>query len=156
MTTAITTAEEKELAQYESVIQSGLQTFAEVGNALMAIRDARLYRTDHPTFEAYCRDRWGFSRVRAHQLIDASQVMGVLTMVNKPTSERQARPLARLPEDEQAGAHSTRPPILAPLRLRGLRSERFQAGARVSDKGTMAGRLVASGGLWWLNSGDHP
>ena len=44
-------------------------TFIEVGKALLAIRDAKLYRKTHKTFEAYCRDRWEMSRPRAYQLI---------------------------------------------------------------------------------------
>lgn len=50
-----------------------------------------------------CRERWGFSRVRAHQLIGAAEtVTGLLTTVNTPMpgSERQARAL---------GADSDRP-----------------------------------------------
>lgn len=48
------------------------------------------------------------SRVRAHQLIEAAQVvenLSLLTVVNKlPATERQARPLATLTPPEQVEA----------------------------------------------------
>jgi len=56
----------------------GLATFVEVGQALMKIRDARLYRETHETFESYCRERWGWSRRHANRTIQAAEVAGVL------------------------------------------------------------------------------
>lgn len=53
-------------------------------------------RETHDTFEAYCRERWGFSRQRAHQIVEAAKVAEVLsTIVNTrlPTNEAQAREL---------------------------------------------------------------
>ena len=58
--------EAEKLARHEQVIERGLATFVEVGEALSEIRDARLYRESHTTFEAYCRERWGFTDRRAH------------------------------------------------------------------------------------------
>lgn len=43
----VSTEERNELAQHEGVIERGLKTFVDVGNALLAIRDKRLYRQDH-------------------------------------------------------------------------------------------------------------
>lgn len=46
----------------------------DVGQALARIRDGRRYRLEgFDTFEDYCRERWGFSRVRAHQMIEAKE-----------------------------------------------------------------------------------
>ena len=69
--TALTTAESKTLADHESTIERGLKTFYAVGNALLAIRDDRLYRQTHKTFEAYCRDRWDMGRNYVNKLITA-------------------------------------------------------------------------------------
>ena len=44
--------------ELEHIIQLGLGTFYYVGSALLEIRDSRLYRSTHATFEDYCRDRW--------------------------------------------------------------------------------------------------
>jgi len=101
---ALTTIETNRLSTCEAVIERGLKTFYEVGAALAEIRDARLYRQSHGTFEDYCRERWGMTRRRANQLIEATSIYDTIgdlgTMV--PTSERQIRPLAGLTPTEQA------------------------------------------------------
>lgn len=101
---ALTTDERSDLAQLEAVIERGMNTFIEVGAALAAIQERKLYRSDHGTFEDYCRSKWGFSRQRAYQLTAAAEA--VTTMVDiglpAPTSERQARELTRIPEPERA------------------------------------------------------
>lgn len=95
-------AEANRLAELETVIARGLATFVDVGNALLAIRDARLYRGTHDTFEDYCRERWGMSRIHAHRLIEAAEVSeNLLPMGNMPTNERQIRPLAKLEPEQQ-------------------------------------------------------
>jgi len=105
MTTALllSITEEQELAAHEAIIERGLKAFVDVGQALLAIRDARLYRAQFGTFEDYCRDRWGMSRIHAHRLIEAAGVTeNLLPMGNiLPESERQARPLTQLPPDVQ-------------------------------------------------------
>ena len=64
------------LTDCEATIERGLQTFVEVGTALLTIRDRRLYRAQYKTFEDYCQERWGMSRPRAYQMIDAAAVGG--------------------------------------------------------------------------------
>ena len=75
----------------------------DVGNALLAIRDGRLYREQHGTFEEYCKEKWGFNASRARQLIGAAAIVENLKSVTivTPATESQARPLAKLPPDEQ-------------------------------------------------------
>jgi hypothetical protein len=87
--------ERASLAAHEAVIERGLKTFVEVGNALLAIRDGRLYREGWGTFEEYCRERWAISRIHAHRMIAAAGVAeALLPMGNiQPGNERQARPL---------------------------------------------------------------
>jgi hypothetical protein len=91
------------LVELERKIERGLGTFIEVGEALMEIRDSRLYRGEHGTFEDYCRKEWKMSRPRVYQLIGAAEVATRLsTVVDKPpTSERQARPLTKLEAEQQ-------------------------------------------------------
>ncbi len=88
------------LAELEARIEHGLDTFVDVGLALLEIRDRRLYRESHATFEDYCRERWAFTRRRANQLIGAAGVIGVLgtTVPN----EAQAREFSPLREDPEA------------------------------------------------------
>jgi hypothetical protein len=94
------------LAELETIIEKGLQTFMEVGSALFEIRDSRLYRNTHDSFESYLRERWNMSRQRAYQLIEASEVARNLSTVvdTLPTNERQMRPLAGLEPDQQRDA----------------------------------------------------
>jgi hypothetical protein len=81
---ALSVNERTEFQQLETVIQTGLQ----MGNALMEIRDRRLYRESHMTFEDYCNERWQFSARQANRLIGAAQVVENL------------RPIGPLPENE--------------------------------------------------------
>lgn len=91
------------LAVLEDTIERGLGTFVEVGNALLEIRDSRLYREAHSTFEDYCRERWGMQRAHAYRMIDAAVVVGNLSPIGDihPASESVVRPLASLPADVQ-------------------------------------------------------
>jgi hypothetical protein len=96
--------DETETLQYcEHVIAEGIQTFVDVGRALLVIRDQRLYRQSHATFEVYCRERWELSRTYAYQLVEASQVVDHVSAVSDvvPANEAQARPLASLPPERQ-------------------------------------------------------
>lgn len=93
-----------ELERCEVVIKQGLQTFVEVGQALLTIRDKRLYRSGFKTFEEYCDVKWEIGRGRVYQLIGAAQVISNLsTRVDiLPKNEKEARSLAGLePEIQQ-------------------------------------------------------
>ena len=80
------------LQKLEAVIERGLRTFVEVGAALLEIREGRLYRATHVTFEEYCKERWGWNRDYANKQIRAAQVVQNLdTNVSKPQTEAQAR-----------------------------------------------------------------
>ena len=105
--TALTTSERSRLDECESVIERGLKTFVDVGRALLEIRDSGLYREKYGTFEDYCRERWGVSKMHAYRLMDASSVVANLEsnqLVTFPTNEAQARPLTQLPAEQQAEA----------------------------------------------------
>lgn len=83
------------------VPKRGLSNFIEVGEALAEIRDARLYRVEHGTFEDYCRKKWGFTRMQASRLIGAAEVCNQLVTDQPPKTESQARPLTKLETPEQ-------------------------------------------------------
>jgi hypothetical protein len=67
--TGLTRTDQGRLEELEAVIDAGLPTFQSVGRALLEIRDKKLYRVSHPTFEDYCQSRWGISRQWANRLI---------------------------------------------------------------------------------------
>jgi phage N-6-adenine-methyltransferase len=98
----LTVAECDRLTALEQTIERGLQTFVEVGNALLEIRDSRLYK-QFGTFEDYCRERWGMQRNYANKMIAAAEVVGNLGTIVPilPVTESQARPLTALEPDLQ-------------------------------------------------------
>lgn len=100
----LTVAEVDCLADCEQRIERGLKTFVEVGTALATIRDNRLYRAEHGTFEDYCQARWGFTRQRAHQITSAAEIASSMFDAGLPAPDnaRQAAELARVPEPERA------------------------------------------------------
>lgn len=93
----ITMAESKRLVELEEIIESGVTTFIKVGEALAEIRDNRLYKASHATFEDYCQGEWQMSRFNAYNLIKSSAAaVNVDQGKQGPMNERQARPLAKL------------------------------------------------------------
>lgn len=107
-----------DLEELESIIASGLRTFVDVGQALTRIRDGELYKATHRTFETYCSERWGFKRSYAYDLMKSAAVAENVRHggqeLPQPSTERQARELAKLPTEEQpkawAEAVATAPP----------------------------------------------
>lgn len=114
MSTAIlSTVERRNLRQLEESIQAGVAAYIVAGKALKTIRDERLYRETHRSFEGYITDRWGFSRQHAHRLIQSVDVAETVTQgrlsgpdgdeaIPIPPTERAARELGKLPKDDQA------------------------------------------------------
>jgi hypothetical protein len=99
--------EQAELTACEAVIEMGWRTFVDVGLALARIRDAKLYRTEYGSFEAYCQEKWQFKRVYAHYLISAAQVFQHLFTnceQRKPERESQVRPLIGLTQAQAQAA----------------------------------------------------
>jgi hypothetical protein len=92
----LTVSEGRLLSDLEKTIEAGKQTFVDVGLALTQIRNDRLYRATHGSFQCYCEERWNFSRVQAHRLIDAANVVSALPIGNSVGTESQARELAKV------------------------------------------------------------
>lgn len=98
MSCELTEVEISSLQDCERRIQQGLKTFVEVGEALITIRDGRLYRDTHGTFEVYCSEKWGMTRRYANLLIESSETVAVLGTIvpTLPSTESQVRPLTPL------------------------------------------------------------
>ncbi len=106
-TDQLTAAEREELRSLEADIEAGAQAFVQMGSALKSIRDKRLYRGTHGTFEAYCRAQWKLSGARAYQFIDAAETAKRLSTIVEglaPRSESVARELSPLRDDPDAQA----------------------------------------------------
>lgn len=92
-------AERQELAECEAVIERGLRSFIEVGTRLAQVRDGRLYRETHPTFEAWLQERWGLARSRGYQLMTSASVAVAMSKILDapvPVIESHAAALAGL------------------------------------------------------------
>ena len=68
----LTPDEERERQRLEWKVE---KAFYEAGASLRLLRDKKLYRSTHKTFEAYCHYRFGYNRSRSYQLIDAAGVV---------------------------------------------------------------------------------
>ncbi|MHC5763100.1 hypothetical protein [Nostoc sp.] len=114
-TITVTAVEVPELTEQEQSDRLHLErrverAFFEAGKALTELRDRRLYRSTHKTFEDYCRERFGFSRRQPYHLIEAAVIFD--NLVEKcernvhilPTNEWQIRPLSKLDPDIQPEA----------------------------------------------------
>ena len=73
--TTLNVAEKRELAKLEKRIESKLADFLIVGSDLKQIRDGKLYRPTHKTFEAYVKQRFEIERAYAYRLIESAEVI---------------------------------------------------------------------------------
>lgn len=99
----LTEIERQRLAIYEERIAEGLDTFWQVGEALLSIKKEGLYRQTHETFAEYCKGRWGFTARYARYLISAKSIFETLTEEGVsvlPVRESQLRPLSGVNEAE--------------------------------------------------------
>ncbi len=89
----------------EARIERGLETFIDVGNALMVVKERRLYRAQYATFEDYLRQKWHFARSRGYQIMDAAQVASAMsTFVDTPPDKISHALALKDLEPEQAAA----------------------------------------------------
>jgi hypothetical protein len=105
----LTVVEATTLDDLEGVIEKGIATFIDVGLALARIRDKRLYRETHGTFEEYCKDRWGFSRRTGYDLMQTAEIANSVQEVAQVSREaaRELAPLTDNPEQLQDAVRET-------------------------------------------------
>lgn len=105
-TEELTEEEERSRLHLERQVE---RAFYEAGKALRQLRERRLYRSSHKTFDEYCLDRFGYTRMSAAYKIAAVTVIDNLStnglqnaemstngLQILPTNERQVRPLVPL------------------------------------------------------------
>ena len=138
---SLTAMELSELTHAEAAIERGLASFVEVGEALARVRDGRLYRDRHGTFEAYCRDRWGLPRTRAYDIISAAETASAVSEISDtpPANEAQAKALRGLPPEQaaetmRAAAEVTGGRVTAAA-IAGVRQDREQSAPHAAGAG---------------------
>lgn len=94
----LTEHERADLVTCEAALEGLRLAWWAAGKALQTIRDARLYRADHSTFEAYCASiRWDITRRQADRLIAAWPLAERLRPIGLSTlNEGQVRELLPL------------------------------------------------------------
>ncbi len=102
--TPLTPEEQEALRDCETQLSRYKQAFLDAGRALRTIREGKLYRETHATFEAYCGEKWGFTADRAGQLMRGTETVETLIeagVTDLPTNEAQVRPLSKLDDEQQ-------------------------------------------------------
>jgi len=97
----ITLTESQELIACEAKIKTGIKSFYDVGIALVTIRDKRLFRSTHASFDDYCKNVWGWGQKRASQFIVAAKTVDSLPDSTNVETESQARELAKVTADKR-------------------------------------------------------
>jgi hypothetical protein len=98
----LTAAEEAKLARCEADIEAGL---LQAWRALRTIWQERLYRVGYSGFDKYCQAKWGITAARAHQLIDAANLVDYVSTNGGHESlipnERTARAVLEIEPDKR-------------------------------------------------------
>ncbi|MBF6075402.1 hypothetical protein IU498_12295 [Nocardia beijingensis] len=85
--------ERAQLTACESSIDTLRIAFWAAGRALQIVRDGRLYRDSHDTFDDYVEQRWDMQRSYAHKLIRAWPLAARLHPIAPAINEGQVREL---------------------------------------------------------------
>jgi hypothetical protein len=146
----LTPGEQERFSTCEEVLRAGLGTFFDVGAALITIREGRLHRTTHPTFERYCRERWGIGRSYACRLIGSALRLNLLPAnysAPRPCSEFQIRPFLSLspeafPKAWEEAIRRAENGKMTPTLVRALIAELSPAGQTKTTKAKRSQRLT--------------
>jgi hypothetical protein len=103
--------------ELNAVVRAGLDTFREVGTALLEIQEAEKFLDGgYSSFACYLKAECGMSKSSGYRLMDAARVANRIAddsgnrpnlgTVLQPTSESQVRSLKTVPADQQAEAWS--------------------------------------------------
>lgn len=96
--------DDQRLADLERTITRGKKTFVDVGLALAEIRDMRLYRREYGSFSEYCRQKWGWSKSYAYDIIQSAEVVKQLPekVSAIADTESKVRELRKAPVEQRA------------------------------------------------------
>jgi len=106
MSTELTERQGKRLAQLEAIVDQNQIGFIAAGEALLEIRDTRLYMASHQNFADYVLARFGWTDRHARRLMSAAGTDDSVRSHGsgdqpKLTTERQARALAKVPKRQR-------------------------------------------------------
>lgn len=106
MAAELTPAERDTLAQCRSALATEQRAWVEAGRALRTIRDGKLYRDAHATFDDFLASGAKLERSRAYRMINGSTVLENVAPGRhfERVPEKHVRPLTKLDSDQQRKA----------------------------------------------------
>lgn len=108
---------ENDIYEYKLASEELQPLYVRAGSALAWIKETKSYKRVKPTFEEYCKDRWGYSARHASNLINASNTTNSMAQVIVesgtivpvlPKTESQVRELKPLETPEEQVEAMTR------------------------------------------------
>ncbi|MBU7587335.1 MAG: hypothetical protein KAF91_31605 [Nostoc sp. TH1S01] len=120
------------------------KAFYLAGKALTQLRDRKLYRSTHKTFEEYCRERFGFERRYPYRLMESTVVVDNLMKMcpNRTQNDLSADTLSQNSHEGQVlpiNEYQLRP--LIPLEPE-VQREAWQAAVEEAGGKVPSGRIV--------------
>ena len=104
----LTKGDMEELERCENIVREGMPKFLEVGQALLRIQQKKLWRMYCRSWKEYLEQRVGISGAYASMQTNAALAMeNLLTTgegIERPSTERQLRPLVGLSPENQVAA----------------------------------------------------
>jgi predicted RNA methylase len=94
-------ARSTDLHALQEIIRKGKTNFLEVGTALWRIREAKLYRATHSSWESWCETHWHASKRHADRQIAATRIAQEMGPRVPDLSERQIRELGQMPPEQR-------------------------------------------------------
>lgn len=145
-------------ARLISVARNGMDSARLAEMALREIRDRRLWRDTHKSFELFCRDEFDLSEQRVSQILafadEVAQLHGKISEDLIPVTERGIRALRRVKRDQKImvlqlaaeisnGARPNSTSIeAARLQIEGVKQEEEKSGTPKADAALKAARLL--------------
>jgi N6-adenosine-specific RNA methylase IME4 len=130
---ALRRPERERLAKLEAIIDDGLDRFVAVAAALLEIRDRRLYRATHTTFESYVRERFQLARRTCYGYLEAAAVAANVPPEAQLTLSH-LRALAPLPAPAQRELAEVISPLTVAEARRVIKEWRRQQRLRLADR----------------------
>lgn len=98
----LTAEQQAKLAECETVIKAGLETFLHTAKAFHEIFVDKLFKPEFPTFAEYCKVRWNLDDTTAFRYKDAGEVLYDLKDESTlPQNEGQCRELVKCPQENR-------------------------------------------------------
>lgn len=99
-TSPLTETEATDLAKLTTIVKTAIDNVRLGNEALREIRDRRLYRASHSTFEVFCQEVLGLSEQRISQILkgaeEVASLEGKVPDAHIPSTERAIRELRRV------------------------------------------------------------